>query len=444
MYEIIGKQRSQHMLFAQSDAHLRSFMPRSSSFVPDLLTRLMLEPGIVIADSQLLSSAEIASDLRRTDRGIIWHGLRRCLIVPAFRTKGIQSFEQNFRRGVIPTTSIGVRADAEQLARRLDTAIKGQRTPKITWPDGMGISFGKLMEQNFRREAIDSDLWGDKEKELWRQSRDLRNKYLDMGLQREPDPAVTGLRRSTIFVAMAEDLGFHGDPLNTAGMVDSVDKQRRAALRATLLWIDELYNYNQATRFKIKPSFPVSNGPGALMMTGVLWPGPSRPSEPEEIEKYSLRLRWPSMKVLRRISPDTLLGLRSDEYGCVYMDSLQDFRDNPNDNTWDALTLAMKAYAEKVCKAAKSDVHSTLDAKHFRSRNGIAAGIALSGVAVGLAVGTAGIAGVISLVAGGLAAAYPPVGDFVRDQKAGAEIKVPVRGRASGKRGNVRIDLPAK
>lgn len=440
MYEITGEKRKQHMLFAQSDSHLRSFMPRRSSFAPDLLTRLMLEPGVVIADSQLLSSAEIANDLRQTNRGIIWHGLRHGLIVPAFRAKGIQSFEENFQKGVQPTTSIGVREDARQLAFILDTAIKGKRTPKITWPDGIGISFGKLMDEHFRSAAIDNDLWGDKEKKLWQQSQDLRNKYLDMGWQREADPAVTGLRRSTIFVAAAEDLGFGGDPLDTAGMVGSVDR-RRAALRATLLWIDELYNYNQATRFKVKPSFPVSNGPGALMMTGMLWPGPGRSSDPDETEIYSHPLRWPSIRALRRISPDTLLSLRSDEYGDTYINSLKDFRLDPGDQTWDALTLAMDAYAEKVCNAAESEVHSILDVKHFRSRNGIAAGIALGGVAGGLVFGTAGIAGVVSLVVGGLAAVYPPVDEYVRDKVSGAELEVTV---TSGRRENVRIDLPAK
>jgi hypothetical protein len=108
-------------------------------------------------------------------------------------------------------------------------------------------------------------------------------------------------------VAMAEDLGFGGDPLDTAGIISSVDRGRRAALRATLLWIDDLYNYNQATRFKVKPSFPVSNGPGALMVPGMLWPGPSRTSDPDEIEIYSHPVRWPSLKVLRNVPPDTLL-----------------------------------------------------------------------------------------------------------------------------------------
>jgi hypothetical protein len=441
MYEITSKKRDHLMLFAQSDYHLRSFMPRRSSLIPDLATRLMLESGVVIADSQFLSSAEIASDLGKSNRSFIWHGLRRGLIVPAFRGKGVSSFEQNRLREVLPTTSIGVREDSRRLATRLDAAIKGRRTPKITWPDGIGISFGKLMDEQFRRESIDSDLWGDKEKKLWQQSRDLRNRYLDMGWQRETDPGVTGLRRSTIFTAMAADLGFGGDPLDTAGIIGSVERGRRAALRATLLWIDELYNYNQASRFKVKPSFPVSNGPGALMVPDMVWPGPGRVSDYDEVEIYSHPVRWPSLKVLRSVSPDTLLGLRSDEYGEEYIASLKKFRAAPGDVTWDGLTVAMDAYAEKVCEATGSEVRSGLQIKNIRSRNGVTIGIAVGGLVSGLVLGTAGVAGVVSLVTAALASVYTPVDEIARDSFAGAEVKLSV---ASGKRGNVRIDFPTK
>ena len=56
-------------------------------------------------------------------------------------------------------------------------------------------------------------------------------------------------------------------------------------------------------------------------------------------------------------------------------------------------------------------------------------------VVTGLTLGTAGIAGVVSLVGGGLATAYLPASDIVRDRIAGAEVKVSV---ASGKRGTDR------
>jgi hypothetical protein len=445
MKEIGSKERDHLMLFAQSDSHLRSFMPRRSSLVPDLVTRLLLESGVVISDSQFLSSAEIASDLRSTDRGLIWHGLRKGLIIPAFRAKGVGSFEQNRLQGVLPTTSIGVRDDSLEIAKRIDEAIERGPAKKITWPDGIGISFGKLMDEQFRRETVDSDSWGDKERKLWQQSRDLRNKYLDMGWQREPDPEVTGLRRSTIFVAMAEDLRFGGDPLDTAGIVRSVGRGQRAALRATLLWIDELYNYNQATRFRVRSSFPVSSGPGSLMTPGMLLKEPGRVPDPDDTKTYSHSVRWPGVKVLLGMPPDTLMGLRSGDYGEEYIYRLQDFRKPEKADKadkWDSLTRAMDAYADKICKEAGSEVRSALDVKHLLARNGMTIGIAVGGLTAGLAViGTAGIAGVVSVIAGGLASVYLPVSEIVRDRRASAEVQLPV---TSGKRGNLQIDLPAK
>lgn len=211
MYEITSrKELSRLLYFAQSDSHLRTFMPGQSSYTSDLTNRLMLEPGVVILDSLFITSEEIARDLKEAHRSFTWHGLKRGLIVPAFREKSAGSFRDNYEAGIVPTTSIGIRKDVQELVSRLDAAIKGERTPKITWPSGVGISFGNVIEEQFRRGSIDSDQWGPKEIELWKQSHDFRTRYLDMAWEREPNPEETGLRRSTIFTTIASDLGFQG------------------------------------------------------------------------------------------------------------------------------------------------------------------------------------------------------------------------------------------
>ena len=48
-----------------------------SSLVSDLATRLMLEPGVVITNSLLMASAGIASNLEKSHRSLVWHGLKR-------------------------------------------------------------------------------------------------------------------------------------------------------------------------------------------------------------------------------------------------------------------------------------------------------------------------------------------------------------------------------
>jgi hypothetical protein len=74
---------------------------------------------------------------------------------------------------------------------------------------------------------------------------------------------------------MADDIGFNGDPCDTVGIIECADKDLRSALQATILWIDELYHFNHADRFRVRPSFPVSTGPDATMMPGLLWAGSS-------------------------------------------------------------------------------------------------------------------------------------------------------------------------
>lgn len=64
-----------------------------SSLVSDLATRLMLEPGVMITNSLLMASAGIASNLEKSRRSLVWHGLKRGLIVPDFREKGAVSSE---------------------------------------------------------------------------------------------------------------------------------------------------------------------------------------------------------------------------------------------------------------------------------------------------------------------------------------------------------------
>lgn len=444
MYEIASARgRGQLLYFAQSDSHLRTFMPRRSSFASDLATRLMLEPGVVILDSLFLTSEEIASDLAKSNRSLIWNGLKRGLIVPAFREKGAGSFEDNFRRGIVPTTSIGIREDALQIAIHLDAAIKGQRTPKITWPDGIGISFGKLIDEQFRRESIDSDLWGEKEIKLWKQSHDLRNRYLDMAWQREPNPEKTGLRRSTMFTAVASDLGFTGDPLDTAKIIGSADKRRRAALHATLLWIDELYNYNQASRFKIKPSFPVATGSGALMLPDLLWPGPKRASDTSGAKIYSHTIRWPSRKVLSSVSPDTLLGLRTDEHGEDYIASLNEFRAAPSQLNWEVLKVAVDGYAERVCNAAASEVTSGMKTNHLVAPLGVTIALALATAASGgLFLAGVGVAGIVTLITAGVGSVYAPVNEILKKDD-GKDGELVFTG-TSGRLGEIRMDLPTK
>jgi hypothetical protein len=257
----------ERMLFlSQSDNHLRTFMPKKASLMPDLARRLLLEPGVVIPDSYFITSTDMANDLKKTGKSWVWHGLRKGVIVPAFREKEVDSFVENHQRGVKTTHPLGVRDDAHDLNVSLDAAFQGSNTRQlITWPDGMGIAFGKLVNSAFTRESDSISRWSLEDAGLWRKTRDLRAKYVEAAWKLQKDPDTEGLRRASIFRAMAADLGA-GDANETPKLIASAPRRDRTALRATILWVDELYNYNHASRMQVRPYFPVGRAAGAHMM----------------------------------------------------------------------------------------------------------------------------------------------------------------------------------
>ena len=434
-------ERGRLLYLSQIDTQIKQFMPRNSSFVFDLATRLLLETGVVVTDVYFFISDEVAADINRRNESWIWNGLRRGLIVPAFREKGVNSFEDNLQRGVRQSTTIGVREDDRELAIKLDAAISGVNTPKITWPDGVGISFGRLANSEFGHQSPDSDLWGDRERSLWDISRPVREKYLELGWLAEQNPMETGLRRGSIFAAMAKDVGFRGDPSDTRGIINSVTREKRSAMRATILWIDELYHYNHASLFRVKPSFPVSAGPGALMLPGLLWRGPKHMSESSVVETYSHSVRWPSRSMMAKASPDKLLGLRNDEAGLSYIDRLVKFRTDPNETTWEALTAAADNYAVKVCNIVSAEVSSGLEMRHIVGRSGLSVGLIAAGIAASDASSYIHSlpARIASAITTGVAALYLPMAQYLKVRMASRESIVALTGNRGGE---IQVDLP--
>ena len=220
----------------------------------------MLESGVVITDVYFFISSEVVDDLRRSDQSWVRHGLRNSMIIPAFREENVHSFTENGDRSGL-WENMGVLKGSRDIAVTLDAVLRDTQSPRITWPKRMGVSYGEFINLQFTREPTNSDLWGAEQARLWRQTRELREKYLELGWQRVRDPDLRGLRRADIYTVMAQDVGYNGDPANTGKIIDCADKKMRQALKATLLWVDELYHFNHATRFGVKPSFPVGRGP---------------------------------------------------------------------------------------------------------------------------------------------------------------------------------------
>jgi hypothetical protein len=446
MQELADAERSPLLYLSQVDAQLTPYLSRKRSFISDLATRLLLESGVVITDVYFFNSPEVVNDLRRSDQSWVRHGLRRGKIVPAFREENAHSFTENGDRSGL-WNNMGVLKDSRDIAITLDAVLRDPKAVRITWPERMGASYGKLLNLQFGRDLNDSDLWGARETRLWRQTRDLRNKYLELGWQRVRDPEVHGLRRADIYTVMAQDVGYTGDPANTSKIVDCADTKMRQALRATLLWVDELYHYNQATRLRVKSSFPVGRGPGALMMPELLSPGSGGTSDPSETWTYSHVIRWPSSEALRHMPPDRLLGLRSDTAGETYVSNLQAFRDGPSDITWEAFKESADAYAREVCDTVGPQVNTALEIKHMTATQKIALGTIFAGLAGSAATHESKTvaAYVVSQVTTAVGALYIPMNEYIRTRKASRQVQLLVEGGVMENRmGNVRIDLPAR
>jgi hypothetical protein len=438
-------ERASLLYLAQGDAHLRTFMPKQNPLMPDLANRILLGPGVVISDSYFITSAEIANDLGEVDNSWTRWGLRRGLIVPAFRQPDVETFKENLQ-GIERTKLLGIRKDADETIDKLDAAFSGDHTRSITWPDGMGIWFGKLMNEKFKSKVVDPKLWTNEHNKLWKQTLDLREKYVEMGWKRQPDPDTEGLRRASIFRALADDVGFRGDATDTNGIIASAPRSRRKALRAVILWIDELYSYNQASQFKVKSYFPVGKGDGALMMSSLVWDGStgsaSGPPDDKPQQRYDHSFQWPSDRMLRDASPDTLLGIRTDEPGQAYADSMKKFHDNPSGATWENFRSASNIYSRKICEAVRTDVESGRKVRYDKIDLGLPVGIGATAVTTDLVLLAAGlppVVTVVSLVSSTLISASVPIRKLIT-QKANRKTTTL---RPKGERtGQIRIDLP--
>lgn len=443
MYELDVAKRSSLLYLSQVDAQLMPYLSRKRSFVSDLATRLLLESGVVITDVYFFNSPDVVDDLRRNERSWVRHGLRNGEIVPAFREENVHTFTENGERSGL-WKNMGVLKDSRNIAATLDSVLPVQ-SPRITWPERMGASYGELINTQFGRELTDSDPWEAGQTRLWHQTRELRSKYLELGWQRVKDPDVNGLRRADIYTVMAQDVGYTGDPADTSKIVDRADSSARKALRATLLWVDELYHFNQATRFGVKSSFPVGRGPGALMMPGLLSPSSGPVPDPSDTWTYSHVIRWPSSEALRNMPPDRLLGLRNDDNaGKTYTSNLKNFRREPNDVTWEAFKESADAYARKVCDTVGPQVRTALEIKHMVARQKISLATMLAGLAGSTAAHESKslAAFVVSQVTTAVGALYIPMSEYIRTRNASGQVQLPVSGNRD-RVGNVRIDLPA-
>jgi hypothetical protein len=439
MYEVDDAERADFLYLSQIDVAMVAFMKHRKTLIADVATRLLLESKVVITDSFFFTSQDIRDDIGRGDRSWVLRGLKRGLIVPAFREVNIGSFGENWVRSGMQSY-MGVLSEGQQTADALDNATGGNTAPRITWPERVGTSYGELMNRQFAGDVVDGALPDSVRSGLWRETRGMRSKYLELAWQRSNDRELHGLRRADIYSVIAKDVGFDGDPSDKDKVIERADPDMRDALRATLLWVDELYHFNHATRFKVRPSFPVSNGPGALVIPEILMAGPGRAADLGSAWAYSHEVRWPSRDALRTASPDTLLGLASG-VGEEYRNRLIAFRAERTDDAWDAFKTSANHYSEEICNAVGSLIKTGLKIRHIRRPGTELGPLLAAGGVTGPEAGSVSTA-IASMFNDNMAALYIPTDDFERATRNEGIAELKLKFEASNT-GDVRVDLPS-
>ncbi|MEV4054320.1 hypothetical protein AB0J55_24255 [Amycolatopsis sp. NPDC049688] len=447
MRELPPEALQHHLYFAPADAQLDVHIPDAGAFSADLVNRLMLEPGLVIPDVFFFISERVQSEIAKGSGSWLNQAVKRGLVVPAFRTHE-GGFEEVLA-AIRTSWQVGLRKESPGTARILQ-GWSEQDGPRTTWPGRIGAGFDTLVVKHLMDAEPSSD--SPRARRLWQDTEFLRTELLTSARNREADLAEDGLRRSTILKVIAERLELGGrDPSDTRLLLRAARGSREfgsAALRAFLLWVNEIYHFNQATRFGARCSFPVAGGSGAGMMPARLWDAAGSPADVPGSEAVfePIVVRWPRSPVLAGASADRLLGVRTGDVGEQFMRDNLEFSARPSEAAWYALSVSFADYARAVCDAAGSAGVTTGLAKGALTVKGLKIGVAaLTGAAaMTSSVFSVHDAWAIRLSALVVAASlYAPVTDFAlalaefrsREDRLAASHAPPLRG--------LQFDFPA-
>ena len=444
MRELTLTDRRELTFFPQGDEQLTPFLD-ATAFERDLIGRMMLEPGVVLTDVYFLISRAIQRDLSKGPESWIHQGIKHGIVVPAFRSSGTDF--STLLEEINQMNLVGVLSDAGTYAAMLHQ-LDSTGGPRITWPEMVGVSFDTLLTEYLIRHDEppgDSDEWS----EIWARTRYLRTELLPEAQGSEENRQEAGVRRSTILRVIAKHLDFKGDPARTNDLLEAAPRDAtldRRALSAFLLWVNELYHHNHASRFRVRPSFPVARAEGAGAVPKLLWETIDQSRWLDTSAQLNpLLFEWPSASVMVRAQPSTLLQIRADEPGLEYLAALGRFRAEPTEDTWNALGIYLTAYAQRVCSVFSGKGTRQIALLSMPLTRGLKLGSDAIGAATSAAVGYQGLQTHDPLWLGisilGLAATFtrsvPDVAEWILASKTkGAELAY------SAKYG-FKIDLPA-
>ncbi|WP_226355090.1 hypothetical protein [Pseudonocardia sp. ICBG601] len=446
--ELTKEERNELIYYPQADAQMNEFIP-ATEFKIDLINRLMLEPGILVTDIFFFISRRVEQEIARGNESWITSAITKKLIVPAFRSPDV-NFETVLRE--MRQDIVGILQESGGLAGILDDSVVSDG-PRVTWPARMGVEFRSLLVKHLMTaEPPEGD---DGVTSIWQSIERYRIGILGDAIDSQSDPEANGVQRGVILRKVAEDLDFKGDPsdtrdLLTAAWVDG-GRRRQRELSTFLLWVNEIYHFNQATQFSVRPSFPVENAPGAGIIPAHLWRtedvAAKIPTLPIDVSFDPIIVPWPTKSMLLRADPVELLAIRTGSNGEDFVRRLEKLRTEPSEDNWYRTKVSLGSYARAVCQHfGNVESGMSMELKTVAARQKLIGQLGTTSTALGTTIlSAAGNPATFWLsIAGTVLSIVSPVVDYrlARSQAARVNSRANARLRAIPGR-TFEVDFPA-
>ena len=361
--------------FSIADRQMEPLTRADSVFVRSLLDNILFYPNaLLVPDIYFFISHPLANHILH--QGGSDSFLAACvangLIVPSFRKSANGSFKGALT-AINDERIQGVRRDTaiEVMSALHVAANNGTRFRSINWPgEDLGLRFEhELHKQLVRPQMPDAPL-GRGQSDLamiWQDTAKWRMECIETAKAQTALLAGTGIRRGEIMNAVAKDLNYPEDRIDSIEPLlhfVSSDPRKRRALEAFFLWMNLCYHKNHADAFNCSLTFPRFDPIVNAVVSNFL---PGSTSYNNYIEMVEIRevVTVPRASLLLRMGPKTILQARLEE-GREYFERLVEWQVNPNEARGRALVTALKKYSDRLVVVAARAGTPELDRKLIR------------------------------------------------------------------------------
>ncbi|WP_433058104.1 hypothetical protein [Dactylosporangium sp. CS-033363] len=286
-----------------------------ATFERDLVNMILFDDRILLSDSIFFNNPTVLEHVRaaRDAPSLFEHAIMRGIVTPTVR-EPVDSFADIARYvrryellGALPP------GEVEELAARYSVA-PGQF---VLWPERMGDRYLHLLTTQLSDPVLPPRYAGSLiDDETWRATEWLRREVIAEAVDVERGRTGSGVRRGEIVKVVARIMGvlpYDPSALDTHAVFAAIAEHdpRREAVRNFFDWIDDLWHFNQASAFSVKPQLSAAN-PGSLALV----PSPGLSSDPQPgaaTWQFTAEERIPRFDVLMALGPNRLFELR--DYG---------------------------------------------------------------------------------------------------------------------------------